>query len=520
MKQLSYHTAIALGGAAVLLLVYLARRRRNDEAIPSDRLFPYPLGNFPAILSYSSRQAMHEYFLHLGRKYGKIARFVLADREYVILNDAAEAKRILTSPEWDKSEYQLKQLSGLNEASLLALKGAEHRRHRKLLQPTLGPPHLRMAVDATVVAMQELLAQWPAVGSAEVGFLSNMTAVTMDVISAISFGQKIGMVTALKTGGEFPFLKDMLRANEIQNDRTSNPEFLWPILGLAAEQARSQITNLRAFLSKIIHEKRKALDLAGCNRSLRIDAGKVSADKKFELTSKWDVLDRLLMRSEESPREKLFTENELQDTVMMFFQGGTDTTALTLTNLILQLSQRPDVTLKLQEELDSMLGKDGLPTYENLFQFKYLDWVIKEIMRLDPVAIGVQSRSPLADTTLCGYPVTPKHNVTVNTIALHLSPDYWADPELFIPERWADGFVPIPGSYLPFGDGAANCLGQRLANIEARVVAIMLLQKYNFELVEGQSITKVTRLLTGYKNDVKVRVMLREIPAEHYVIAT
>jgi cytochrome P450 len=58
-----------------------------------------------------------------------------------------------------------------------------------------------------------------------------------------------------------------------------------------------------------------------------------------------------------------------------------------------------------------------------------------------------------------------------------------------VPERWltktaaaSGSFIP-PGAWRPFERGPRNCIGQELVNIEARIILVLALSRYEFEKV-------------------------------------
>ena len=46
----------------------------------------------------------------------------------------------------------------------------------------------------------------------------------------------------------------------------------------------------------------------------------------------------------------------------------------------------PDIQRKAQEEIDKVVGKDRLPTFADRENLPYVDAVINEVLRLNPVA--------------------------------------------------------------------------------------------------------------------------------------
>lgn len=62
-------------------------------------------------------------------------------------------------------------------------------------------------------------------------------------------------------------------------------------------------------------------------------------------------------------------------------------------------------------------------------------------------------------------PVTIKKGiqVTIPTIGIHYDPNYFPNPEKFDPERFSEDEKSsiVPGSYMPFGVGPRNCIGDK-----------------------------------------------------------
>jgi cytochrome P450 len=62
-----------------------------------------------------------------------------------------------------------------------------------------------------------------------------------------------------------------------------------------------------------------------------------------------------------------------------------------MVSLFLALSQYPDVQKRAQAELDSVLGRDRLPTFDDRTRLPYIDALCKEMLRWRLVApLGVQ----------------------------------------------------------------------------------------------------------------------------------
>ena len=68
---------------------------------------------------------------------------------------------------------------------------------------------------------------------------------------------------------------------------------------------------------------------------------------------------------------------------------------------------------------------------------------------------------------------------------IHLSPNYFPDPQAFIPDRWIGSDAKLNTKLLtPFGKGTRMCIGSNLATAELHVVAATIVRRFQFELFE------------------------------------
>jgi cytochrome P450 len=221
-----------------------------------------------------------------------------------------------------------------------------------------------------------------------------------------------------------------------------------------------------------------------------------------------DVLSLLLgVRDEDGEG---FSDKEVRDQLMTLMFAGHDTSTSTLTFMMYELSKRPDVIAKLQEEEARVLGGD-VPDIEKLErEMPYLDMVLDEVLRLYPPA-WIGPRRAVREFEFNGRVVPEGAYVNYCSWASHRIPEFFPDPEAFVPERFGrERKAALPrGAYVPFGGGKRICIGKRFGQIEVKLVATMLLQRLRLDLLPGRTMTVRQMPTLSPRGGLKMRVLPR-----------
>jgi cytochrome P450 len=203
------------------------------------------------------------------------------------------------------------------------------------------------------------------------------------------------------------------------------------------------------------------------------------------------------------------SDQQLRDEAMTLYLAGHETTALTLTWSWYLLSQHPEVEQKLVDEWRRVL--DGRPaTAADLSALSYTSAVIHESMRLYPPVYAI-GREATTELELGGYRVKPGYTVLMSQWVSHRDPQYFPDPERFLPERWRDGLSSrLPKfAYYPFGGGQRLCIGSHFALMEAAIVLATVGQKFKFTIDPGAVIDLKPQITTAPKYGMPATLALR-----------
>jgi len=198
-----------------------------------------------------------------------------------------------------------------------------------------------------------------------------------------------------------------------------------------------------------------------------------------------DVLSLLLDARDE--HGATLTDGQVRDQVMTLLFAGHDTTTSTVTFLFYELARQPRVVAGLLAEQEAVLTPGAEPTAGQLVsELPRLEMAMDETLRLYPPA-WVGPRRVVEGFEFAGHRVPAGARVNYCSWASHHLPEVFADPEAFVPERFAPtAKAALPkGAYVPFGGGSRTCIGMRFGQLEVKAIATSILRRFRLELLPG-----------------------------------
>merc|ERR1712072_704045 len=143
------------------------------------------------------------------------------------------------------------------------------------------------------------------------------------------------------------------------------------------------------------------------------------------------------------------------------------------------LNANPRCKEKLVKEVDEVVGSGEL-VWDHLSKLQYLDWCIKESMRLVPPAGGVMRTANGPQVLQGRWKIPAGSPVILGIMAAHYNKDLWGDDvKEFRPERWEAG-PPHKYAFMPFAMGPRACTGREFTVIEQKITFVKLLQAFDF----------------------------------------
>ncbi|CAN1223775.1 Flavonoid 3'-monooxygenase CYP75B137 [Linum grandiflorum] len=167
--------------------------------------------------------------------------------------------------------------------------------------------------------------------------------------------------------------------------------------------------------------------------------------------------------------------------------GGTDTSSTTIEWVMSELILNPESMKRVQHELTEVIKPDSVVEESDISNLPFLHAVVKETLRLHPVAPLLLPRSPTESCHVGGYTIPEGAKVFLNVWAMHRDPDYWTNPSSFCPGRFVNEGLDYMGNnfhYLPFGSGRRFCAGFQLGEKMVMYVLATFLHMFDWEVPE------------------------------------
>ena len=168
--------------------------------------------------------------------------------------------------------------------------------------------------------------------------------------------------------------------------------------------------------------------------------------------------------------------------------AGNGTTLGTVCFCIYFLCKHPQIQERLFTEIKDHLSGKEIDDVD-CGSLQYLGMVVKETLRIQP-PVAVVGRRLSEPMEVAGHVLPAGTDLDISIWWVHRDPEHWDDPEVFDPER----FTPEnsrnrnPYAFVPFAAGPRNCIGQRFALLEAKLLIAYLV--YNFEMSTEQELGK------------------------------
>lgn len=423
----------------------LLQVRKDVIRLPGPPVRSYILGN---VLDFPSDPVLKTKFLieDLDKYSGDsgVVRIFLGPTPLLHVSGLKYVRELLaTSRHIDRTVFydNMKPWLGLG---VLTAEGERWKHARRLITPAFHFEVLHRFTDVMNEHAESLLNRIDANADGLTRFdaFPLITDCTLDIICETAMGKRIGVQTG--DSEHQPYIRAVAEMARSVVTRVENPlyanDFIYSLTP-EGRRDKARIKILHGFANRVI-EERKA------------DTQDSAAFEEHQPKRRPAFLDILLKAQADG--ENLSDEN-IREEVDTFMVAGHETTAISLVWALQLLGRHPEVQESLYGEIVEVMGDSKDLTKEMFGQFRYLEMVLRECMRVY-CTVPMLGRKLTEDVVFEGVTVPAGTMATVNIHAIHHNPRLWPDPEKFDPERWTPENMEgrDPYQYIPFAAGPRN----------------------------------------------------------------
>ncbi|XP_071454038.1 cytochrome P450 4c3-like [Hetaerina americana] len=449
--------------------------------------FAYPIiGN--SRMFKGKPEDFFQVLLECHKRYGPMFRLWVGTRPIVFLCGAEELQPLLSSSVHIKKSLEYTLFEPWLGEGLITSAGKKWQERRKLLTSAFHSSLLESYIDSLYkeaskltsklveCTPQETPSDWSE--GIDIGKLTKLAA--LDAVCETTMGFNI---KALEGNSNFEYTHAISRLNQILQRRFINPWLTSDIIfynTALGKEFSKHLKTVHDFTEKVIRERMEEIKAYS-------QGSQPTQENNRERLRRKSFLDLLLNLSKGG---LVLSNEDIREEVDTFMFAGHDSIAGGMNWSLYTLGHHPEAQVCILEEAKAVMGNDTKITLSHINKMEYFDRCIKEAFRLYPPVplTGRQLESPL---TIKGHTFPAGTEFNILHFMLHHDPKTFPDPFKFDPDRFlpSENLTRNPFAYMPFSAGPRNCIGQKFAILEVKLVVLRILQN-----LEVRSVCKMEDL--------------------------
>ncbi|KIJ48680.1 hypothetical protein M422DRAFT_247541 [Sphaerobolus stellatus SS14] len=497
-------------GGSVFLSILLIReflrriRHRSINYLPGPPPGSWLLGNMKNLVT---AKIFGEDHLKWTREHGTAIRTTITfGRDMLFLVDPKGLQHILNASGYNyrkAPDYRI--LIELTAGrGVTWAEGAQHSRHRKVMNPAFSFSALRVFVPIFRTTARRAVDRikekhFNGENSAVMNIMPWLSHIALDVVGEAGFGYQFHVLDNAKDSKLAGAYQDLLSDVFVERPAIS-VAFLsvmaylpsW-LLHFSLRIPSAGLKRFRGFMTTAREVAQEIVD----TQTTLYQSGKEGAKDIFSILVRANL--------SEDPKATL-RANEVLSQMTTIFAAGHDSTKFSLSWFIYQLSKHPKYQRFIREEIKATHGKaaergDSELTIGDLDSMKYMLAALKETLRFNCVIDGLMRQAEKDDiiplsipqktktgTTVTSIPISKGQIIMLSHFAYNRLPEVWGpDADQWRPERFLEGIeasqkvqLGVFANLLSFSSGLRGCIGWRFAVLEMQTILIELLENFEF----------------------------------------
>uniref|UniRef100_UPI003B834D28 cytochrome P450 4C1-like n=1 Tax=Chironomus tepperi TaxID=113505 RepID=UPI003B834D28 len=388
------------------------------------------------------------------------------------------------------------------KTGLLTSDGDKWHQRRRMLTPAFHFNILKEFAEIFREEADQLVVDLKKTGGKVVDMIPISTQFTLNTVCESAMGIKL---SNLGNNGVV-YRNNIYSIGKAMIKRSMRPwlhiDFIYSLLGYK-KQFDEILGPVHHFTQTIIDKRRK--EFITKNSGTKNDEPKDESDNIYMGGKKKRaaMMDTLLQAQSQG---LIDDEGIIEETDTFTFEGH-DTTSSGMTFTLLLLAHHPEVQEKIFQEIQDVTGGRDELTTDDLNKMNYMERALKESLRIYP-PVPYIARKLTEDMLHDGHLFKKGTTMEIFIYDIHRDPEVFPDPEKFDPDR----FLPENSegrsnfAFIAFSAGMRNCIGQRFAMLELKVMLTKVIQNFKIlPVTKREDLVFMADLVLRTNHPVKMR---------------